>query len=179
MVMARYFGERITRAPIELRPATMRIDAKWALLGHLLAALGRLVAWMVRHPWIVALVMAVIGMQVSMSVYGTTVTVAPLVVLEVLLVVWRLRRPGSFDRLVWWPVKAIVRRAWVYRRGWQPAMTTVGLVERYNDHEFLPTLRKVRCVGHVDRVTVKMLPGQILDDYADQGERLAMTFGSQ
>ncbi|MGH3884514.1 MAG: FtsK/SpoIIIE domain-containing protein [Pseudonocardiaceae bacterium] len=175
----RYTGEPISRAPIQLRPATWRVGIKWALLAYLIAWLGRLVAWMVRHPWIVALIAAAIGMQVSMSVYGTTATVTPLAVLAAALVVWRLRWPDSFDRLVWWPVKAIIRRAWVYRRGWQPAMTTVGLVERYNDHEFLPTLRKVRCVGHVDRVTVKMLPGQILDDYADQGERLAMTFGSR
>jgi S-DNA-T family DNA segregation ATPase FtsK/SpoIIIE len=175
----RYTGEPISRAPIQLRPATWRVGIKWALLAYLLAGLGRLLAWMVRHPWIVALIAAAIGMQVSMSVYGTTATVTPLAVLAAVLVVWRLRWPDSFDRLVWWPVKAIVRRAWVYRRGWQPAMTTVGLVERYNDHEFLPTLRRVRCVGYVDRVTVRMLPGQILDDYADQGERLAMTFGAQ
>src|ERR687892_263652 len=61
----------------------------------------------------------------------------------------------------------------------QPQVDAVGLVESYNDHHFLPTMRKVRCRGSVDRVTVKMLPGQILDDYADQGERLAMTFGAQ
>jgi len=177
--MVRYTGEPVSRAPIQLRPATWRVGVKWTLLAYLLAGLARLVAWMVRHPWIVALLAAVVGMQVCMSVYGATATVTPLAVLSMLLAVWGWRWRDSFDRLVWWPVKAIVRRAWVYRRGWQPAMTTVGLVERYNDHEFLPTLRKVRCVGYVDRVTVRMLPGQILDDYADQGERLAMTFGSR
>ncbi|MGH3659160.1 MAG: hypothetical protein ACRDUA_21105 [Micromonosporaceae bacterium] len=153
----RYTGEPISRSPIQLRPATWRVGIKWALLAYLLAGLGRLVAWMIRHPWIVALIAAAVGMQVSMSVYGTTATVTPLAVLAAAMVVWRWRWPDSFDRLVWWPVKAIVRRAWVYRRGWQPAMTTVGLVERYNDHEFLPTLRRVRCVGYVDRVTVRML----------------------
>ena len=175
----RYTGQPTSRAPIQLRPATWRVGIKWALLAYLLAGLARLVAWMVRHPWIVALIAAVIGMQVSMSAYGTTATVTPLVTLAALLGVWRWRWRDSFYRLVWWPVKAIIRRAWIYRRGWQPAMTTVGLVERYNDHEFLPTLRRVRCVGYVDRVTVRMLPGQILDDYAEQGERLAMTFGSR
>ncbi|MGH3484714.1 MAG: FtsK/SpoIIIE domain-containing protein [Nocardioidaceae bacterium] len=175
----RYTGESVSRAPIQMRPATWRVGVKWALLAYLLAGLGRLVAWMVRHPWIVALIAAAVGLQVCMSVYGTTATVTPLVVLAAVLGVWGWRWPDSFHRRVWWPVKAIIRRAWVYRRGWQPAMTTVGLVERYNDHEFLPTLRRVRCVGHVDRVTVRMLPGQILDDYADQGERLAMTFGSR
>jgi len=175
----RYSGEPISRAPIQMRPATWRVGVKWALLAYLLAGLVRLVAWMVRHPWIVALIAAAIGMQVSMSVYGTTATVTPLAVLALVLAVWGWQWRDSFHRYVWWPVKAIGRRAWIYRRGWQPAMTTVGLVERYNDHEFLPTLRKVRCVGYVDRVTVKMLPGQILDDYADQGERLAMTFGSR
>src|SRR5262245_8286093 len=177
--MVRYTGEPVSRGPIQLRPATWRVGVKWALLAYLLAALGRLVAWMVRHPWVVALIAAAVGLQVSMPVYGTTPTVTPLAVRAVVLGVWGWQWRDSFDRCVWWPVKAIVRRAWIYRRGWQPAMTTVGLVERYNDHEFLPTLRKVRCVGYVDRVTVRMLPGQILDDYADQGERLAMTFGSR
>jgi S-DNA-T family DNA segregation ATPase FtsK/SpoIIIE len=162
-----------------MRPATMRIDLKWMLLGWLLRMLGDLLVWMVRHPWIMLLISAVVGMQVSMNVYGTTATVAPLVILVAGLVAWRFKHRASFDRFVWWPVKAIIRRAWVYRRGWEPAMTTVGLVESYNDHHFLPTMRKVRCRGSVDRVTVKMLPGQILDDYADQGERLAMTFGAQ
>ena len=175
----RYTGEPVSRAPIQLRPATWRVGIKWALLAYLLAGLARLMAWMVRHPWIVALLAVAVGMQVCMSVYGTTATVTPLAVLAVLLGVWGWRWRDSFYRYVWWPVRAIVRRAWIYRRGWQPAMTTVGLVERYNDHEFLPSLRKVRCVGYVDRVTVRMLPGQILDDYADQGERLAMTFESR
>ena len=49
----RYSGEPISRAPIQLRPATWRVGVKWALLAYLLAGLARLVAWMVRHPWIV------------------------------------------------------------------------------------------------------------------------------
>jgi DNA segregation ATPase FtsK/SpoIIIE, S-DNA-T family len=177
--MGRYGGDPITKAPFQAGRVTWRIGVKWVILGWLLGLLGRLLLAMIRHPWVTALIAAVIGLQVSMSVYGTTATMTPLAALGVLLVVWWWRWPASFVRRVWWPTKALIRQAWVYRRGWEPAMTTCGLVERYNDRQFLPILRRVRCVGFVDRVTVRMLPGQILDDYADQGERLAMTFGAR
>jgi S-DNA-T family DNA segregation ATPase FtsK/SpoIIIE len=177
--MPRYEGERISRGPVQLRPATWRVSAGWMLAGWLLRTLGELLLWMIRHPWAMLLLTLAVLVQVSMNVYGTTATLTPLVILAAALAGWRWRWPDSFSRFVWWPVKAIIRRAWVYRRGWEPAMTTCKLGESYNDHHFLPTLRKVRCRGSVDKVTVKMLPGQILDDYAEQGERLAMTFGAQ
>jgi S-DNA-T family DNA segregation ATPase FtsK/SpoIIIE len=179
MVMARYEGQRLSRSPIQMRPATMRVGIKWILLAWCGRMLGRLVLGMIRHRWVTLLALLAIGFQVSMSVYGTTATVTPLVALAAVLVVWRVKRPDSFYRFVWWKVTAAVRRAWVYRRGWEPAMTTCGLDARYNDHQFLPKLTKVNREGTVDRVTVRMLPGQILDDYAEQGERLAMTFGAQ
>jgi S-DNA-T family DNA segregation ATPase FtsK/SpoIIIE len=176
--MVTYEGERLTYSPIQMRPATVRVGIKWLILAALARMLGRLILGMIRHPWIMLLVAVAIGLQVCMSVYGATATVTPLLVLAAVLVVWRIKRPDSFYRFIWWKVLAAVRRVWVYRRGWEPAMTTVGLVERYNDHTFLPALRKVKRENMVDRVTVRMLPGQILDDYADQGERLAMTFGA-
>jgi len=177
--MARYEGHRLSRSPIQMRPATMRVGIKWILLAWLGRMLGRLVLAMVRHPWVVFLASLAVGLQWAHLRYGATATALPLLALAAVLVVWRVKRPDSFYRFVWWKALAAVRRAWVYRRGWEPAMTTCGLVERYNDHQFLPRLSKVQRVGTVDRVTVRMLPGQILDDYADQGERLAMTFGAQ
>ena len=177
--MARYEGQRLSRSPIQMRPATWRVGIKWIQLAWVGRMLGRLVLAMVRHPWVVLIVSLAVGLQWAQLRYGATATALPLVALAGLLVVWRVKRPDSFYRFVWWKAIAAVRRAWVYRRGWEPAMTTCGLVERYNDHQFLPAMRKVKRTGTVDRVTVRMLPGQILDDYADQGERLAMTFGAQ
>jgi DNA segregation ATPase FtsK/SpoIIIE, S-DNA-T family len=177
--MGRYEGDRISRSPIQMRPATWRVGIKWILLAWAGRMLGRLILAMIRHPWIVLFATLAVGLQWAQLRYGATATAVPIVILAGLLLWWRVKWPDSFDRHIWWKVLAAFRRTWVYRRGWQPAMTTVGLVERYNDHEFLPTLRKVKRVGYVDRVTVRMLPGQILDDYADQGERLAMTFGAQ
>jgi S-DNA-T family DNA segregation ATPase FtsK/SpoIIIE len=177
--MARYEGDRISRSPITMRPAPLRIGLKWLILAALARMLGRLVLAMVRHPWVTLLAAIAIGLQVSMNVYGPIATVTPLLVLVAVLIAWRIKHRATFDRFVWWKVLAAIRRAWVYRRGWEPAMTTCGLGARYNDHQWLPTLRKVYRTGSVDRVTVRMLPGQILDDYAEQGERLAMTFGAQ
>jgi len=175
----RYEGDRISRSPIQMRPATWRISMKWMLLAWLGRMLGRLLLAMIRHPWIVLFATLAIGLQWTQVRYGATATAVPIVVLAGLLVAWRIKRPDSFYRYVWWKTLAAFRRAWVYRRGWQPAMTTCGLDARYNEHQWLPTLRKVNRTGSVDRVAVRMLPGQILDDYAEQGERLAMTFGAQ
>ena len=75
------------------------------------------------------------------------------------------------------------RGAWrarmVYGFAWQPAMATTGLAVTLDGTEYLPKLLRVSSTGSVDRVTVRMLPGQVFEDWASVGERLAQTFGAQ
>jgi S-DNA-T family DNA segregation ATPase FtsK/SpoIIIE len=58
-------------------------------------------------------------------------------------------------------------------------MVTTNLAVTMDGTEYLPRLVSVSSTGTVDRVFVRMLPGQVFDDWAAMGPRLAQTFGAQ
>ena len=64
----------------------------------------------------------------------------------------------------------------VYRRSWHAAMATAGLAVSWNGQRILPELKSVRCRASRDVVTVRMVSGQIPDDYSKASLRLAYTF---
>ena len=93
------------------------------------------------------------------------------------LVGWRLAHPASFRPMVAWPFRAWWRRWAVYGREWQPLMATLKLgAKSSGDELFVPALQRVRCTATVDRVRVRMLPGQVLADFAKNADRFAATF---
>ena len=110
--------------------------------------------------------------------YGTAIPATTLATLTAALVAWRLGHAESFHRFVGWPWRGAWRHRLVYRRGWQPAMVTCGLAIRVNGREFVPALLRVTSTATVDRVRVRMLSGQVPEDYAEMSERLARTFGA-
>ena len=113
--------------------------------------------------------------------HGLTLTV--LVVLAALLVavlgIWWWGWRESFTRRVLWSLRGAWRSRMVYGFAWQPAMVTTGLAVNLDGNEYLPKLLRVSSTGCVDRVWVRMLPGQVFDDWSAQSERLAQTFGVQ
>src|SRR5207237_883277 len=68
-------------------------------------------------------------------------------------------------------------RRFVFRRRWHAAMATAKLAVSFDRHTVIPVLRKVRCQAGSDVVLVRMVTGQIPDDFAKASERLAHTFG--
>ena len=94
------------------------------------------------------------------------------------LVVWRLRWPVTFEAQVRLRVRTWWRAGFVYRRRWATAMDTAGLLVERHRTDYVPPLLKVRSTRTVDRVTVRMLPGQRVEDYAGVADRLAQTFGA-
>jgi S-DNA-T family DNA segregation ATPase FtsK/SpoIIIE len=91
---------------------------------------------------------------------------------------WWLVAPGSFGRWCRYPLLAR-RRRWSYGRRWWAAMATTGLVVRFEHHEVVPILKRVRCRPGADELGVRMVTGQIPDDYARAAERFAHTFGAR
>ena len=90
----------------------------------------------------------------------------------------RLWAPEHFTRWVAWRAKGWWRSARV------PLRMAAGhgdhrLVVRVDGEEYLPKIVSVRSSGTVDLVRVRMLPGQVLEDWADNAPRLAQTFGTQ
>ena len=57
-------------------------------------------------------------------------------------------------------------------------MDTAGLTKDRHGVDYVPSLLAVRCTRWLDKVTVKMLPGQRIQDYVDVADRLAQTFGA-
>ena len=92
------------------------------------------------------------------------------------LTVWGSLHWSSFVRFGWYPALSRWRRWW-YRRRWLSAMVTARLTVSFDGHTVVPILKRVRSSRNTDRLVVRMVTGQIPDDFAKVAERLAHTFG--
>jgi DNA segregation ATPase FtsK/SpoIIIE, S-DNA-T family len=175
--MGRVRGER-SRGPIRLRAASVQIPLSWwvaAWFGH---KVGAGIRSLFGHPLILGgLLVASAGMWL-LPRYGTAIPGTVPGLLTGVLVTWRVAHAESFHRFVGWPWRGAWRQRLVYRRLWQPAMVNTGLGEHLNGREFIPTLLRVTSTGTVDVVRVRMLAGQVPEDYAQVADRIARTFGA-
>jgi S-DNA-T family DNA segregation ATPase FtsK/SpoIIIE len=135
-------------------------------------ARGVLAAW--RHPWIAAGVVALVLLRLAVVEHGVGVLAVP-VALAVALLAWRRIGPVSYEAAVGRTVRSRWRRAWIYRREWQPALVVAGLEGRIEDRP--PRLLGVDSSPDGDRVLVRMAPGQTVQDWQQQANRLAAVFG--
>ncbi|QDP94990.1 cell division protein FtsK [Microlunatus elymi] len=130
-----------------------------------------------RAPFGVLAVVALAGWAVLLTVYGWRWwQLGPTVV--VVLLGWRWLWPSGFGRVLGLPLRSVRRGGRIYRRQWSSAMDASGLVRVTEQARQVPRLVRVRSSRSVDRVTVEMLPGQVLDDFAGVADRLAQTFGA-
>jgi S-DNA-T family DNA segregation ATPase FtsK/SpoIIIE len=126
--------------------------------------------------------MLAVGVLLLAGEVGTRVGVGVLGVLVSLLVpvvVWRLVWPGSYRRWVSWRLRGWWRRRWVYRRRWRAVLLACGLVVKLDGTKRVARLGRVRCTDTVDRVRVRPLVGQLVEDYAAAAPRLAAGFGAR
>ncbi|WP_169953593.1 FtsK/SpoIIIE domain-containing protein [Microbispora sp. H11081] len=160
---------------VVFRPAVVRTPAIVTIviwLSRLVAGLVRLV---VRHPVAVAVP---VGLGVIWTLYGWRLALVMTGFLPSAGLSWALLDRASFLRLVGWRLLAFARWFWIYRRHWQPVMVVSGLGRHIRGRDYLPRLMRVECDGWADRVSVKMLNGQAVTDWADRIEHLAHGFGA-
>jgi S-DNA-T family DNA segregation ATPase FtsK/SpoIIIE len=151
----------------------------WAVLLRLLVlGVFSILVRLVTMPLLALATLDTVGLVAVAWLVGPAPTAAGLLVVSALLIVWRRLGRSTFDRWLWWPLRAALRHVFVYRRLWQPAMVTTGLAIRFDRRIFVPELRGVASAGDVDVVRLRMLPGQVRDDYTKQAPRLARTFGA-
>jgi DNA segregation ATPase FtsK/SpoIIIE, S-DNA-T family len=169
--------------PLRLNVARVHVPlsavlAAWAArrLGHGLVGLVRLV---VRHPWALGPAVLVWFLVRLVHGHGLAATSTLLTATATILVVWWWQWRDSFTRHVVCRVRGAWRGFAVYRFGWQPAMVTTNLAVTLDGREYLPRLLRVSSTGPVDRLMVRMLPGQVLEDWTTVAPRLAQTFGAQ
>ncbi|GAA0907687.1 FtsK/SpoIIIE domain-containing protein [Virgisporangium aurantiacum] len=167
-------GERIEPAPFTVRTPYLRVPLWLMLAGWLCKGLYRLVVVYIRF-WYATVPATVLAWLYHR--YGWPGPVIAVGIPTGLLTVWRLVDLASFRRFAWWPVLGRWRRM-RYRRHWHAAMATANLAVTFKEDTFLPLLKRVRVGATGDQVTIRMITGQIPDDFAKAGERLAHTFGA-
>ena len=165
-------GERLPDSLLNVRTPIVRIPMWAAITWWTTKGLARLIRWYLRH-WYATL--PATGVLWAYYRYGwLDLAIAAGSVTVLAGVWWWLHRP-SFLRLAGYPAAARWRRM-VYRRSWHAAMATAGLAVSWNGQRILPELKTVKCRASGDVVTVRMVSGQIPDDYAKASLRLAHTF---
>ncbi|QDP94801.1 cell division protein FtsK [Microlunatus elymi] len=169
-------GQATDTTPVRVHTSSLRVGLVFVVAVWLIRRLAGLVMIIVRTPLLLAAALVIIGLAVLWSRFGTWPAVVAAVLLVVGLVVWRLRWPAWFTRTVGNRARSLGRWFWIYRRSWQPAMITANLAQHRDGTEYLPQLLDVTSTRWVDRVRVRLLPGQTLDDWAEIAHRLAQSF---
>src|SRR3954468_13218750 len=163
--------------PVRVSAAPVRVSVTAAATGWLFRRLWRVLVVVVTTP------PAMAGLLLVVAAVALWRLSPPLMLLVLglgagLLVGWRLRFPAGFLRWLRLPVRAW-RRGWLlYRHRWAGAMDPAGLATSWRATTYSPMLLALRSTLSVDRVRVRMLPGQTVEDYAQVADRLAQTFGA-
>ncbi|MEH1123717.1 FtsK/SpoIIIE domain-containing protein [Micromonospora sp. CPCC 206061] len=166
-------GDKIPTAPLNVRLPMWRVPW-WLLVPYwLVRGLYTLIAFALRHWWATSPTVLVLWVW---GRYGWPTLVVAVTAFAVVCVSWWRLHAASWLRFAWYPTIARLRRVWVYQRRWASAMATCGLAIAFDRDRYVPRLVGVRCDRWGDEVTVRLLPGQIPDDWAAAAHRLAYTF---
>jgi len=147
-------------------------------IGLAVADTVRAVCWMVTSPVITLTWCAVVAVVFIWPTTDPTPVLVCVIVAALVLAGWRAAHQGSFDRWVGYRVRARTRRRWVYRPRWVSTMVVCGLTVKVGDRTAVPRIVRVRSTHSVDTITVRLLLGQVSDDWAREAERLAQTFAA-
>ncbi|GAB3800975.1 FtsK/SpoIIIE domain-containing protein [Humibacter antri] len=90
----------------------------------------------------------------------------------VVLVSWRLMHPPSWRAAVTARIRARWRR-WRYRKTWSALCALNGLAPVLDGTPLVPKLKKIRITRATDVLTVLLIPGQTLTDWAARCEAWA------
>ncbi|HZM76713.1 MAG TPA: FtsK/SpoIIIE domain-containing protein [Candidatus Limnocylindrales bacterium] len=112
------------------------------------------------------------------AVYGWRWGVAVVALAAAGLLAWWWRASESFWRLLGWFYLAQWRRWWVYYRNWYATCAGLSLALSFDGEKYFPTICKVRRDSEGDRVTVRMVNGQLPEDWSRKAANLAHTFNA-
>ncbi len=167
-------GEEVPNAPLNVRTPIVRIPLWMALTWWTLKGLVTVAYLACRYWYLTAPAAVLLWLYVELGWSGPVGLLAGLTTLSG---GWSLGHRKSFLRFAFYPAMGRWRRT-VYRRRWYPAMATARLAVSFDGRTVVPILRRVKCTASADMLTVRMVTGQIPDDYANVAERLAHTFGA-
>ncbi|WP_239133335.1 FtsK/SpoIIIE domain-containing protein [Rugosimonospora africana] len=168
-------GEQLPDAVFNVRTPILRIPLWMAVVWWLVKGLVRTVVLYMRFWYATVPASVLLYLWARFGWAGPVTLVGGLACLAG---VWLLVHRVSFLRFGWYPVLGRWRRIG-YRRRWYPAMATARLVVNFDGHVVVPVLRRVKATASGDELTVRMVTGQIPDDFAAVGLRLTHTFGAR
>ncbi|MCX5068751.1 FtsK/SpoIIIE domain-containing protein [Micromonospora lupini] len=166
-------GDKIPVAPMNVRLPAWRVPGWLLVFWWLGRGLIRFTVLAARYWWITAPAGLALWLRVE---FGGLVLAGALATIAIGCVVWWRWHPSSWLRFGWYPLVARVRALVVYRPRWASVMATCGLATVFGGDRYVPRLLRVRCDRWGDELTVRMLPGQIPDDWGQAAERLAYAF---
>ena len=157
----------------------MRVPLLLLLLWWLIKLLYRLVRRVTGEPVLRLAVAAMAVMWVICQLASPVLAFAVLLLVTAAMIEVRFRWPDWFERWVRLPLLSWWRRFAIYARKWSAAVEFGGLAKTNKaGNTFLPVLLRVRSTSTVDKARVRMLAGQVVDDFGRAAERLGQTFGS-
>ena len=162
-----------------VRPEVVRVSVWLVVAVWLARQLARLIVWIIRTPSAAATITVTTAILMGWHYVHPALPLGVLGGLLAGLIVWRVRWPVTFEAQVRLRFRSWWRAGFVYRRQWATAMDTTGLLVERRRTDYIPPLLGVRSTRTVDRVRLRMLPGQRVEDYAAVADRLAQTFGAQ
>ncbi|GAA1797222.1 cell division protein FtsK [Planosporangium flavigriseum] len=168
-------GDQVPDSMLNVRTPVVKLPLWLVLTWWLLKGLALAVVLACRYWYATGPTVLLACLYVD---FGWLGPVGLLVGLAALGAGWRFGHRASFERFGWWPALSRWRRWW-YRRRWLSAMTTAKLTVAFDGHAVVPILKRVRSTGAADVLTVRMVTGQIPDDFARVSERLTHTFGAR
>jgi hypothetical protein len=163
------FARPIWRAPVYQTPFGI------IAVAHLFRLLAWIIRMILRHPVAATAVSLLAFAWVSIGWIADAALVAWAVLV---LVTWRCYWPGSFTRWVAAPARGKWRAWWCYRRRWEAVMNVADLAPWYRGRILMPVLGKVAATRYTDRVAVRLVSGQCMEDFAKRADNLAHGFGA-
>ncbi len=165
-------GQEVPNAPLNVRTPIVHIPLWMALTWWTLKGFALLVFWTVRYWYLTVPAGVLLWLYLK---FGWAGPVGLLAGLTAGACGWAFAHRPSFLRFGFYPALGRWRR-WCYRRRWYPAMATAKLAVVFDRRTVVPVLKRVRCRPGADELLVRMVTGQIPDDFAKVAERLAHTF---
>jgi len=110
---------------------------------------------------------------------GARVLAGAVAGIVVALIAWWRIHPISYHPTAGRVLLSLWRSFWTYGVRWRTAMMLSGLGGRFDGHEYVPRVVRVRAGRYADRVTVRMLVGQHPADWARRLDALAHAFAAR
>ncbi|RNH94220.1 cell division protein FtsK [Micromonospora aurantiaca] len=166
-------GDKIPMAPMNVRLPAWRVPGWLLVLWWLARGLFRLTVLAIRYWWLTAPVALALWVRAE---FGGLVLAGVVLTVATGCAAWWRWHPSSWLRFGWYPLVSRFRALFVYRRRWASVMATCGLATTFAGNRYVPQLLRVRGDRFGDELTVRLLPGQIPDDWGQAAERLAYAF---